>query len=283
MRRVVVHLEYLLVAIEGGAVSHGLGEATGVLADDGGVAGEAFAGQLVPACEGELAVVGLAEGLEGEAGDGPLDQPRALLAQQQPLHLRRPVPVLPLDVPLEDVVVVAQTHLPVGVHVVLEQLLLLGVGHHQHPPHRPLQQRRVPAPRALTHLPARSRPELLVLPVELQVSLVPGQGLTLVLLQLRQHALPLDRRPHGLRQLRQAAALLQMLEALLARAGSRVLLAEDLGAEMGGADEVVGLVFLLGELLDEGQADLLGRSEDVGGGQGPLLRAVGSLEEGAHE
>ena len=79
-----------------------------------------------------------------------------------------------LDVALEDGVVVAKAHLPVGVDVVLEDLLLLWVGQHLHCLLRTVQQRRVqevvgPPPGQL----ALPLPLLLVALVEVQVPSVP--------------------------------------------------------------------------------------------------------------
>jgi hypothetical protein len=158
-------------------------------------------------------MVGLPQPLQRQPGNGLLDQPGALVALQQFLHLLLAVPVLPLDVALEDLVIVAQTHLPKAVHVVLQQLLLLGVGQHQQPLHRPLQQRRLRPAHRLPDSPARVLPEPLVVPVELHVSLLAGKRLLLVLPQLGNHALPQDCRLRSARQFRQTATL-QVFEAL---------------------------------------------------------------------
>lgn len=73
--------------------------------------------------------------------DGFLDGPPSLIALQQRLQLSLLIPIFSLDVSLEDDAIVPQAHLPVRIHVVLDQLILLWVGHDLQSSDLGLQQR----------------------------------------------------------------------------------------------------------------------------------------------
>ena len=172
MDRVVVAPQNL--GPERGQVGHCPRLPAGILTHQGRVTAEALRGQLVPAGEKKLLVAEFIELLDRESGDGALDFLDALLALQEGSQLVLLEAVVALDVALEDGVVVAEAHLPVGVDVVLEDLLLLGVGQHLHCLLRTVQQRRMqevvgPPPGQL----ALPLPLLLVALVEVQVPSVP--------------------------------------------------------------------------------------------------------------
>lgn len=129
--RVIFHLQYLLIAVQSCPVSHSLRQSSRILTSNRRVEGLALTGELIPTSQGKFLMICHPESLHRQLRNSLLHHLRPLITQQQSLHLRLPIPLLTLNVLLEDVVVVSQTHLPECIYVIFEQLLLLGVRDHK--------------------------------------------------------------------------------------------------------------------------------------------------------